>query len=180
MTRCIETSRKDATGLPGIWDATNRDNHGSADCGPSAFVEAAVEGRLPRGFGLKRLVDLPWPGRISGARSDSTRQHRRKETIRPCSFVVRRGLSPSIRNRIKSQGSTPKGRSKSTAVTRGKQQPWKRNLRPETFGETRQELAHVGVEGSAATNFWRGKLRKCRAIFGVRNHVVLRGLPGGG
>ena len=27
------------------------------------IVEAAVEGRLPRGFGLKRLVDLPmaWP-----------------------------------------------------------------------------------------------------------------------
>ena len=23
------------------------------------IVEAAVEGRLPRGFGLKRLVDLP-------------------------------------------------------------------------------------------------------------------------
>ena len=27
------------------------------------IVKAAVEGRLPRGFGLKRLVDLPmaWP-----------------------------------------------------------------------------------------------------------------------
>jgi hypothetical protein len=44
---------------PEFGDATNRDNPGSADCGPSAFVEAAVEGRLPRGFGLKRLVDLP-------------------------------------------------------------------------------------------------------------------------
>jgi site-specific DNA recombinase len=29
------------------------------------IVKAAVEGRLPRGFGLKRLVDLPmgWPDR---------------------------------------------------------------------------------------------------------------------
>jgi hypothetical protein len=28
-----------------------------------AIVKAAVEGHLPRGFGLKRLVDLPmaWP-----------------------------------------------------------------------------------------------------------------------
>ena len=28
-----------------------------------ALVEAAMEGRLPRGFGLKRLIDLPphWP-----------------------------------------------------------------------------------------------------------------------
>jgi hypothetical protein len=28
-----------------------------------SIVKAAVEGRLPRGFGLKRLVDLPmaWP-----------------------------------------------------------------------------------------------------------------------
>ena len=33
-----------------------------------------------------------WPGRISGARSDSRRRRRRKETIRPCSFVSRRGV----------------------------------------------------------------------------------------
>jgi site-specific DNA recombinase len=36
------------------------------------IVKAAVEGRLPRGFGLKRLVDLTMgAGRISGARSGS-------------------------------------------------------------------------------------------------------------
>jgi hypothetical protein len=31
------------------------------------IVKAAVEGRLPRGFGLKRLVDLPmaWPDQWS-------------------------------------------------------------------------------------------------------------------
>src|SRR6185312_5541973 len=38
------------------------------------------------------------------------------------------------------------------------------NLRPETFGKTRQELPHVDVEGSAETGPWRGKLLKCRAI----------------
>lgn len=40
MTRCIETSRKDATGLPGIGDATNPDSRGSANCGPSARSES--------------------------------------------------------------------------------------------------------------------------------------------
>jgi hypothetical protein len=30
------------------------------------IAQAAVEGRLPRGFGLKRLVDLPmaWPDQL--------------------------------------------------------------------------------------------------------------------
>jgi hypothetical protein len=32
-----------------------------------------------------------WPGRISGARSDSRRQRRRKERSAPCSFKVRVG-----------------------------------------------------------------------------------------
>jgi hypothetical protein len=34
------------------------------------LVKAAIEGRLPRGFGLKRLVDLPmaWPAQ-AGART---------------------------------------------------------------------------------------------------------------
>src|SRR3984957_9794550 len=43
------------------------------------IVKAAVEGRLPRGFGLKRLVDCRWRGRISGAGSNSRRQRRRDE-----------------------------------------------------------------------------------------------------
>jgi hypothetical protein len=35
------------------------------------IVKAAVEGRLPRGFGLKRLVDLPmaWPDQVARART---------------------------------------------------------------------------------------------------------------
>jgi hypothetical protein len=35
------------------------------------IVKAAVEGRLPRGFGLKRLVDLPmaWPDSVAHART---------------------------------------------------------------------------------------------------------------
>jgi site-specific DNA recombinase len=42
------------------------------------IVKAAVEGRLPRGFGLKRLVDLPmaWPDH---AASDCRSQRRRNE-----------------------------------------------------------------------------------------------------
>ena len=41
-----------------------------------AIVKAAVEGRLPRGFGVKRLVDLPmaWPDQWR--RSDSRRRRR--------------------------------------------------------------------------------------------------------
>jgi site-specific DNA recombinase len=39
------------------------------------IVKAAVEGRLPRGFGLKRLVDLPgaWPDQR--ARTPGTHMH---------------------------------------------------------------------------------------------------------
>src|SRR6201987_914536 len=52
------------------------------------IVKAAVEGRLPRGFGLKRLVDLPmtWPDqwRALGLQAPAQAQG----TIRPCSFVL--------------------------------------------------------------------------------------------
>src|SRR6266436_6770961 len=50
-------------------------NFVSASFAPLELLEAP---RLPRGFGLKRLVDLPMAGRISGARSDSRRQRRRR------------------------------------------------------------------------------------------------------
>ena len=50
----------------------------------SGDAKAAVEGRLPRGFGLKRLVDLPmaWPDqwRALGLRK---RRRRRKERSAP-------------------------------------------------------------------------------------------------
>ena len=38
-----------------------------------ALVKAAIDGRLPRGFGVKRLMDLPMAGRTSGRRSGSRR-----------------------------------------------------------------------------------------------------------
>ena len=71
------------------------------------IVKAAVEGCLPRGFGLKRLVDLPmaWPDqwRALGLQAPAQAQG----TIRPCSFVFPRGADPSIPNRVKCRGSSP-------------------------------------------------------------------------
>jgi hypothetical protein len=55
-------------------------------------VKAAVEGRLPRGFGLKRLVDCRWRGRISGGRSGSKRRRRRKERSAPAHLSSTEGL----------------------------------------------------------------------------------------
>jgi len=52
-------------------------------------------------------------------------------------------------------------------------------LRPETFGETRRELAHVGVEQSAETNPGAASYGNVVLSCGIGNHVVLRGLPGG-
>jgi hypothetical protein len=53
------------------------------------------------------------------------------------------------------------------------------NLRPETFGETRRELARVGVEQSAETNPGAASYGNVVLSCGIGNHVVLRGLPGG-
>ena len=54
------------------------------------IVKAAVEGRLPRGFGLKRLVDLPmaWPDQWRTLETPGAGVR----TIRPCSFGSRRGV----------------------------------------------------------------------------------------
>ena len=38
-----------------------------------ALVKAAIDGRLPRGFGVKRLMDLPMVGLTSGRRSGRSR-----------------------------------------------------------------------------------------------------------
>jgi hypothetical protein len=40
------------------------------------LVKAAIEGRLSRGFGVKRLMDLRWAGRTNGPRSVSKRPRR--------------------------------------------------------------------------------------------------------
>jgi site-specific DNA recombinase len=62
------------------------------------IVKAAVEGRLPRGFGLKRLVDLPmaWPDqwRTLGLQTPARAN---KPT---CSFVFRRRADRSHPNRL--------------------------------------------------------------------------------
>ena len=80
------------------------------------IVKAAVEGRLPRGFGLKRLVDLPmaWPDQWRALELQARR--RRKETIRPCSFVFPLGADPSIRTGSSVEARTPNGGSKSGAM----------------------------------------------------------------
>jgi site-specific DNA recombinase len=80
------------------------------------IVKAAVEGRLPHGFGLKRLVDLPmaWPDqwRTLGLKAPALAQG----TIYLCSFVFRRRADLFHPNGSKCRGSNPKGRSKSGAV----------------------------------------------------------------
>ena len=43
------------------------------------IVKAAVEGHLPRGLVSSVSLIFPWPGRISGARSDSRRRRSHKE-----------------------------------------------------------------------------------------------------
>jgi site-specific DNA recombinase len=103
------------------------------------IVKAAVEGRLPRGFGLKRLATCRWPGWISGARSDSRRQRRRNERSTVARLSSGDELIHPVRTDSKCRGSNPKGHSKSGAADRSKQQPWKRNLRLETFDHTRRQ-----------------------------------------
>jgi len=101
------------------------------------IVKAAVEGRLPRGFGLKRLVDLPmaWPDQwrtlglqapAAGVRNDAP-------------LLVRlpaRG-DPSIRS-----GSSVEVRPPTFEIGRGghveNSNLGNGILRPETFGKTRQ------------------------------------------
>jgi DNA invertase Pin-like site-specific DNA recombinase len=80
------------------------------------IVRAAIEGRLPRASVSSVLSTCRWPGRISGGRSDSKRRRRRKEKIRPCSFVSPLGAGPSIRTGSSVEARTPKGGSKSGAV----------------------------------------------------------------
>jgi hypothetical protein len=65
------------------------------------IVKAAVEGRLPRGFGLKRLVDLPmaWSDQWRALGLQAPTQASR--TIYLCSFVFRRRADPSHPNRLK-------------------------------------------------------------------------------
>jgi hypothetical protein len=91
------------------------------------IVKAAVEGRLPRGFGLKRLVDADGlAGSVAHARTPGASVGVRNDP--PRSFVFRRRADPIPPTGSKCRGSKPKGRSRSGAVGTYKQQPWKRNF----------------------------------------------------
>ena len=109
-----------------------------------AIVKAAIDGRLPRGFGLKRLMDLPmaWPDQWR--RSGSRRQRRRNERSDPARLSSGDELIHPIRTGSQWRGSNPKGRSKSARWARGKQQPWKRkfaagDFRPRAPAKSRKD-----------------------------------------
>jgi hypothetical protein len=139
------------------------------------IVKAAVEGRLPRGFGRKRLVDLPmaWPDqwRALGLKAPAQAQG----TICSCSFAFTRGADPSIRNRAKCRGSNPHG---PFEIGHGghvaNSNLGNRNLRPETFSKRRQEFPLRIAGPLTETGHWRGKLRKCRAILRLRKMTSIR------
>jgi hypothetical protein len=129
------------------------------------IVKAAVEGRLPRGFGLKRLVDLPmtWPdqwralgtpGASTGVRNDPPPAHLSSSDglIHPS----RTGSSLEVR--------TPRAFEIGRGGHVANSNLGNGILRPETFGETPRELALRIAGPPTETDPWRGKLRKCRAI----------------
>ena len=97
------------------------------------IAKAAVEGRLPRGFGLKRLVDLPmaWPDQwcTLGLR----RRRRRRERIRPCSFVFPPGEIHLSQPDQVSRFAPPTAIRNRARRTRSKQQPWKRKFAARDF-----------------------------------------------
>jgi hypothetical protein len=98
------------------------------------IVKAAVEGRLPRGFGLKRLVDLPmaWPDqwRTLGLQAPANALGTGPPPAHLCSRRAR-SIHP---NRIKCRGSRPPTAIRNPARrTLGKQQPWKRKCAARDF-----------------------------------------------
>ena len=83
------------------------------------IVKAAVEGRLPRGFGLKRLVDLPmaWPDQWRALGLRRRRPHKHDQPFgavydRQFDALPRRLSGDDLRN----------------------QQPWKRKFAARDFG----------------------------------------------
>ena len=107
------------------------------------IVKAAVEGRRPRGFGLKRLVDLPmaWPDQWrmlelqgTGAASPGNNS--------PCQCLPGEGaihpFGPDQVSRF-DPSTFEIGRGGHVA-NRANGRPGNGNLPPETFGKTRQEL----------------------------------------
>ena len=139
------------------------------------IVKAAVQGRLPRGFGLKRLVDLPmaWPDQWRTL--DSRRRRRRKERSALARLSSRQGLiHPSEPGQV--SRFEPKGRSKSGAVD-----TWRTaTLETEICGRRlsarrRQELPLRIAEPPVETGPWEATYGNVVLSCGAGNHVDLRG-----
>ena len=115
------------------------------------IVKAAVGGRLPRGFGLKRLVDLPmaWPDqwRALGLEAPATHKY-----DRPFGAVY----TPAVRRAV--------ARAIGRVNDLRKQQPWKRKFAARDFGrDTPRKVLSTRQSGSR-DRLYPHRLRKCRTI----------------
>ena len=109
-------------------------------------VKAEVEGRLPRGYGLKRLVDLPmaWPDQWRAL--DSQRRRGRKEPSALAYRISRLRLvsCPGAIATVVDQASRLSGPQLAHVDHVGsgfcKQQLWKRNCAARTLGPAGQRI----------------------------------------
>ena len=108
------------------------------------IVKAAVEGRLPRGFGLKRLVDLPmaWPDqwRTLGLQAPARRSERTALLVCLRDAVKYRRFEPRIAVRSRARWTLVNSNSGNG------------NLRPETFGRSRRQWAAETAERTQQTD----------------------------
>ena len=142
--------------------------------------QAAVEGRLPRGFGLKRLVDLPmaWPDRWRTLELQAPAQAQGNDPpLLVC--LPARGGDPSIRT-----GSSVAVRSlhirNRARWTRSISNLGNGNLRPETFGKTRQELPRESPDHPLRPVIGAVSYGNVVLFCDGGNHARTRGLLGGG
>jgi hypothetical protein len=97
------------------------------------IAKAAVEGRLRAALVSSVSSTCRWPGRISGARSNSRRRRRRKERSALARLPFREGLIHPTEP-VECRGSNPQGQFENRARwARSKQQPWKRNFAARDF-----------------------------------------------
>jgi hypothetical protein len=113
-------------------------------------------------------LTCPRPGLTSGARLDSRRRRRRKERSALARLSSRDGLIRPSRNGSCVEVRTLKGRSKSGAVARGRQQPWKRKFAARDFWRDGRELPLRIAGPPTEAGPCLGKLRKYRAILRTR------------
>ena len=99
------------------------------------IVKAAVEGRLPRGFGLKRLVDLPmaWPDQWRALRTPSAGAGVRNDPPLLICLPARGLIRPSQPVQMSSFEPPRAVRNRAWWWTRSKQQPWKRKFAARDF-----------------------------------------------